>query len=163
MRIVVVGDTHGKVDSIYREVASIPAIDLLIHTGDHYQDGLFLAHELKVEGMVVVGNCDRGVDGPKILIKEVLGHKILVTHGHLQNVKTTMNNLYFQAKQSGCNMVFFGHTHVPYLEKVDNIWFMNPGSPTYPRAKLSTYGLVEVEGKEIGCRIIKIASDSRPT
>jgi len=56
------------------------------------------------------------------------------------------------------NIVLFGHTHVPYLEKVGGVWFMNPGSPTYPRGgSRPGYGLIEINGAQIEPRLIHLS------
>ena len=156
MLVVVVGDTHGRCEKIQKEIKSLPGVDLLLHTGDHWQDGQTLARKLKVKCHAVTGNCDRGSDGVKELVLELIGHRVLLTHGHLQNVKRTMNNLYYKAKQGHIDIVLFGHTHIPYLEHVDGIWFMNPGSPTYPRGPQATYGLMELKPGKSELRIMQL-------
>lgn len=157
MLVVVVGDTHGRCDRIQKEIQSLPKIALLLHTGDHYQDGKTLARNLKIKGHSVVGNCDRRDDGAKEMALELMGHRILLTHGHLQKVKHTMNNLYYKAQQGQFNIVLFGHTHMPYLEKVDGIWFMNPGSTTFPRGARPTYGLMELLPGKAELRIVEMS------
>lgn len=156
MRVVVVGDTHGNIDRIKQEIKLLPKIDLLIHTGDFYHDGIALGQQLKLDHHVVLGNCDRGSVGHKNKTLNLYGHKVFITHGHLQNVKYTMNNLYFRAVQEKMALVIFGHTHVPYLEKTDGIWFMNPGSTSHPRAGARcSYGMLEITDKELVPRIVE--------
>lgn len=156
MRVVVVGDTHGNIDQIKHEIKLLPKPDLLIHTGDFYQDGIALGKHFTVDHHVVIGNCDRGVKGDKQLLLNLCGHRVFLTHGHLQNVKITMNNLHYRALQDNYAMVIFGHTHVPYLQKTDGIWYMNPGSATYPRShSKGSYGFIEISDKEIIPRIIE--------
>lgn len=157
MLVVVVGDTHGRCDRIQKEIQSLSGVAFLLHTGDHYQDGKALIRKLKIKGHSVVGNCDRRDDGAKEMVLEVEGHRILLTHGHLQKVKHTMNNLYYKAREGRFDIVVFGHTHVPYLEKVEGIWFMNPGSPTYPRGSRPTYGLMELKPGKAELRIIEMS------
>jgi len=155
--VAVVGDTHGRCDRIQKEIKSLPGIKQLLHTGDHYQDGKALASKLRIKGHSVLGNCDRRDDGVKEMAVEIEGHRILLTHGHLQKVKHTMNNLYYKAQQGRFDIVVFGHTHVPFLEKVDGIWFINPGSPTYPRSGRPTYGLMELLPGKAELRIMEIS------
>jgi putative phosphoesterase len=156
---VVVGDTHGHLDRIKQEVKSLSGIDLLLHTGDYYRDGVALAKHLRLKHYSVIGNCDPGVDGPKEVFLNFEGHRIMLTHGHLQSAKRTLNNLDLRAQEKKASIVVFGHTHVPYLEKVGGIWFMNPGSPFNPRAGYKpTYGLLQISGKELIPSIIEIAS-----
>ena len=61
-----------------------------------------------------------------------------------------------EAKAREAKLVFFGHTHQPYVEYVEGIWFVNPGSigghgHAHGRA---TCALVEIEGGQVrDCRI----------
>lgn len=74
----------------------------------------------------VRGNCDIQNFKDNIII--ILNDKkVLLTHGHLYNVKFTLNNLYFYAKSVECDIVIFGHTHV--ITHIDEeIQMYNPGS-----------------------------------
>ncbi|MGE5403964.1 MAG: metallophosphoesterase, partial [Candidatus Saccharibacteria bacterium] len=63
MRIVVVGDTHGKYEGMIREIEMLPGIDLILHTGDFHQDGLAMSKRLDIQTRGVTGNCDYGVKG----------------------------------------------------------------------------------------------------
>ena len=49
---------------------------------------------------------------------------------------------------TGSDIVFFGHTHVPFLRKDDGVTFANPGSTDKPRqtGRESTYMVMNVEG-----------------
>ena len=44
------------------------------------------------------------------------------------------------------DVVMFGHTHVPYLEKTDDLILLNPGSISKPRQdnKIPTYTVMEI-------------------
>ncbi|MGE5396129.1 MAG: YfcE family phosphodiesterase [Chitinophagales bacterium] len=155
MRVVATGDTHGQLEKIKKEIKLLPGIDLLLHTGDHYRDGMTLGSQLQLKYHIVSGNCDSNEKVAREVILTLEGIKILLTHGHLQRVKLTMNNLYFRAREIGAGLVIFGHTHVPYLEKTGDTWFLNPGSPSYPRAGTkASYGLVEITASRIEPRLI---------
>ncbi len=156
MLLLVVGDTHGEYARLKKEVTSLPAIDLLLHTGDHYRDGVSLARELGIECQAVFGNCDLG-DGNRELLLELEGHRLLLTHGHLHNVKRTLNNLYYRALELSCDITIFGHTHVPFLEEVQGVWIMNPGSPTFPRGTdPPAFGLIELVPEKAALRIVEM-------
>ena len=41
------------------------------------------------------------------------------------------------AKENGAiNYIFYGHTHVAKVDKMDDIFFINPGSISQPRGQL---------------------------
>ena len=44
-----------------------------------------------------------------------------------------MQEIKRQAVTRGIDIVMFGHTHKPYLEKDGGITILNPGSLSYPR------------------------------
>jgi predicted phosphodiesterase len=38
-----------------------------------------------------------------------------------------------RARFPGCGAVVYGHTHVPAIDRVGEVWLLNPGSPTERR------------------------------
>jgi putative phosphoesterase len=38
------------------------------------------------------------------------------------------------ARFSDCEVVVYGHTHVPQVERFQHLWILNPGSPTERRS-----------------------------
>jgi uncharacterized protein len=50
----------------------------------------------------------------------------------------------------GCEAIVYGHTHVPQVQRVCDVWILNPGSPTERRRAPSRSMLVlDVEDGEI--------------
>jgi hypothetical protein len=146
MRVGVLGDSHGDLDLSKQAVRAMGAVDLLVHTGDFYQDALLLADQLGVEVHAVVGNCDRCVPGPREELLELAGHRIFLTHGHLYGVKQGLLRLDYRAREVGADLVIFGHTHVPLSEEFNGIRYLNPGSVAWPRlAGQCSYALIRLE------------------
>ncbi|ADI02795.1 MAG TPA: metallophosphoesterase [Syntrophothermus lipocalidus] len=157
MRIVVCGDTHGRINMMKAELGKMEGVDLLLHTGDFYKDGLELARFSGVQARVVVGNCDIGMSEPAEDLFEIEGYRFLLTHGHLYRVKNHLISLKLRAKETGADVVVFGHTHEPGWEKIEGIWFLNPGSASLPRLhQYGTYALVEIDQDRITTRLVKI-------
>jgi len=130
MKILVMSDTHGDAEIIQTVKSRHPEADVVIHCGDSELD---YDHPY-LEGIKRVrGNCDRDKRFPDEELFEVEGKKIFVTHGHLFNVKSTVMNLFYRAKEVEADAVFFGHSHVLGAELVDNALFVNPGSLLKPR------------------------------
>ena len=69
---------------------------------------------------------------------------MLAVHGHLQGVRYSYEELINMAKENGCDIVLFGHIHIPVFEKIDDVTIINPGSITRPRQKgyVKTYGIL---------------------
>lgn len=156
VRIGVVGDTHGNLDGARRVIAAMGDIEMLLHTGDYYSDGLALAKKLDIPVKGVAGNCDRGVKGPEEEEVQVAGWRILLVHGHRYRVKFGYLNLFYRAQEVGADMVVFGHTHCAQAFSSGGIEFLNPGTAGSPtRAGELTGGIIEI-GTRIEAWIIAV-------
>ncbi len=133
MKVGVLGDTHGKIEKAEKAIEQMGDIELLLHTGDHYADALALENSSGIKVKGVVGNCDGFAPGPVEELFEIQGVTIYLTHGHLFGVKYGLTKLKTKARELGAQIVIFGHTHLPYQDKKDDILFLNPGSITFPR------------------------------
>lgn len=148
-RILVFSDTHGDIKSCVKAIESVPC-DMIIHAGDYVHD----AEELKAlfpdkKFVNVRGNCDMGFSSASDTEEvEVDGVRIFVTHGHRYRVKYEENykTLVKEAKDRGCQIAVFGHTHMPYRAVSDGIHVLNPGSAFY----ISNYAIIEIEDGKIG-------------
>lgn len=136
MKILVLSDTHGKLDKVYRVFEKLNSIDLIIHCGDNIRDAYTLEDTLGVPVTAIKGNCDgmaTTVKGDSYDIVDTPGGKILFTHGHMDRVGFDMSRLLYRAEENDCEAVCFGHTHVPVCEYYDGILMINPGSLSQPR------------------------------
>ncbi len=58
----------------------------------------------------------------------------------------------------GCDVVVYGHTHVPQLEQHRGVWILNPGSPTERRrAPHRSLIVLDVVQTGLSVRLVKIA------
>lgn len=157
MRIFVISDTHGRVENFLDAAGSLERPDLIIHLGDLVNDGIKIEEKLGIDTVIVKGNCDiypSDFDEEKILT--IKGKKILITHGHKYGVKMDNLRLLYKGKEEGVDLILFGHTHRPLLEKQDDILIMNPGSTSLPRFfSDKTFGIIEI-GEDIEADIVKI-------
>lgn len=157
MNVLVTGDTHNDFHRLQKEILAERDIQLMLHTGDHFRDASFLASSWKISCHAVTGNCDGGETAPSEKIVTVESHRILLCHGHLYGVKRSLNRLFYRAQEAEAEMVVFGHTHIGLLEQIGGIWFMNPGSPTYPRGgAVPSYGLIRFEEGKIFPRLVEL-------
>ena len=136
MRIFVVSDTHGDLKNaieLYDRALEGGEIDFIIHCGDFYSDGVRLAEVCGQTVYAVHGNCDGGW-GEEFAIAETSAGKILVIHGHNEDVDFSLENAGYLARREGCSMVCYGHTHKADIREQDGILFVNPGSTRRPRS-----------------------------
>lgn len=145
-KIVVISDTHRNKQALAKLADIMFESDYVFHLGDCYDDFMDYAYELKEKAFQVHGNCDWGSDTE--IVTEIEGHKILATHGHEYGVKQTRDKLYRRAKELGCDLVFYGHTHVAEIETVKGITFINPGCMT-PYSPKKSFAYVVINGEKV--------------
>lgn len=129
MRILILSDSHGDKGTVKRIITSQPQAEAVIFCGDVLEDiegAIPLFPEKKF--YTVRGNCDIGSMQPPVLVCELCGKKILITHGHTYYVKSSDSDLVFAARSQGCQIVVYGHTHVPRADYEDGLYIVNPGS-----------------------------------
>ena len=132
MKILAIGDTHGKLNKVRDIFTKLRDIDLIIHTGDYYRDAQKISEEFGIPVVAVKGNCDGCHEEDHQIIETECG-KILLTHGHMENVKYQLNTLMYKAQEAGCIAAVFGHTHHGLIDEAGGVRFINPGSLTLPR------------------------------
>ena len=153
MKILVIGDTHGKLNKVRAIWPKLTDIDLIAHTGDHFSDALRLEKELSVPVVAVGGNCDSS--GPDHEIIDTEYGRILLTHGHREGVKYDLNSLRYRALELDCRAVLYGHTHQSSIVEEEGIRFVNPGSLTLPRDnKSGSYAIVRTAEDRFDASIV---------
>lgn len=156
MKILIVSDTHGDINRVVQNIKNMEKFNMIFHLGDYVEDAEKISQLFDIPMITVRGNGDIQRDDYNYdEVLEIKEKRIFLTHGHKYNVKQNITNLYYRALELNADIVIFGHTHVPIIEKIDDMIIMNPGSPTYPRGfnKKSTIGILNidqvVEGKLI--------------
>ncbi len=146
MKILILSDTHHSLHTSKKIIEDLKdKIEIIIHLGDHYDDGLALQklHPDK-KFYLVNGNCDFNHGDDELTIS-IYGKKILLTHGHLHDVKWDYVHLSYFADEIEADIVMFGHTHKPEIIYHGERILFNPGSPSLPRGyKVPTYGMIEI-------------------
>lgn len=143
MKIVVVSDSHKEFHKLNSVVENNLDADAFIHLGDgeHEFNDVRNLHPEK-SFLFVKGNCDFA-DNKTIRIANAKGIKILCVHGHEHHVHQGLDTLVAVAKQNGCKIALYGHTHLYRTELIDGIYVMNPGSIDSPRDKRPpSYGII---------------------
>lgn len=142
MRIVVMSDSHRRVSALLDIIERHKDnTDLFLFLGDGNDDldeALIMYPDINIDR--VSGNCDFYSPYPTSKVIEFDGKKILFTHGHPYYVKHGYQDIQREARSIGADIVLFGHTHIPYIEVVDSIHYMNPGS-----ARDGVYGIADIE------------------
>ena len=122
MKIIVVSDTHGNNGPFLEAAITIEKPDLIFHLGDYVSDAKKISKILEVDSIVVKGNGDYGMmDLNEDELVEINGKKIFLTHGHRYNVSYNLNDIYYKGLELGADLVLFGHTHLPIIEKTKEL------------------------------------------
>lgn len=143
-RIVVVSDSHGQKQNVDALRALVAENDLLIHLGDGASDVWELKKEYPEKIYVCRGNCDFNAPYPLDGILEIEWLNVLYCHGHAYGVKEGFETLVKVAKERGCEVVLYGHTHQADIRQIDGITFINPGTLRYSLGKGGSYAYVVI-------------------
>ncbi len=119
MRLIVTSDTHRSSRNFFNIVERHKDNKdvLFINLGDseaEVEDFKMFYPKLRLEN--AVGNCDWSNTYPVYKMLKCSSKKVLITHGHKFYVKHGYQKLEEFARQEGADIVLFGHTHIPYVE-----------------------------------------------
>lgn len=150
MKFLVMSDTHGRYDKV-EEIVKLwrNDVDYIFHTGDSEAaptDPIWS----QVDG-VVRGNMDFSADYPTDRLVDTPVGKVLLVHGHLDQVNQSNRYLLAKGRSVGASFIFHGHTHVLYAQMADGILIANPGSVFQSRGPHPerTYMIVEIHTNHI--------------
>jgi uncharacterized protein len=150
-----ISDTHGLLRPEVFEV--FEGVSHIIHAGD--VGSLEILGELGAIAPVtsVWGNTDdwevrNAVD--EIAEVEVEGVRIVVMHGQQFGSPTPSR---VAAAHPGADLVVFGHSHQPVIERVGSVLAVNPGSAGPRRFRSPvTVALATIIGGEVSARLVPL-------
>jgi len=151
MKVGILSDTHGSALAWEKACKIFAGCELIVHTGDVLYHGprnplpdghnpQKLAELINNSTLPVIftrGNCDAEIDS--VLIKYpiqspyavvyVNGKTAIAAHG------TDMDDTVIAKKAAlyKADIFISGHTHIPRLERMESIVFVNPGSCALPK------------------------------
>lgn len=150
MKILFISDIHGIIDNlnIIEEKIKKENIDKLVCLGDLYYAGPSYNNSHQVDSsrvlnflmkyqnilICMMGNCDSLVDvkasdfpinsGISLINTDELD--IYITHGNEYNYEKSR-------KLNRKGILIYGHEHIPYIKKKENMVYVNVGSISLPR------------------------------
>lgn len=156
MKILVFSDSHGNLFWVKKVLEIFKDLDMIFHLGDNIRDAIKIQEAVSCPVKYVKGNTDL-CKGPLEIVEDICGKRFLLTHGHEYRIKSDLNSLYYAAQEKEADVVLFGHSHVPYQETINGIFFLNPGSIGDKRWQpKETYGIIEIaENGSIEARILE--------
>jgi putative phosphoesterase len=140
-------------------VSRLEAADLILHAGDVVSTAFL--DELKAIGPPVEAVCGN-MDEPALRaslplrrIVEVEEVRIGMVHnGGPRNGREAR----LAARFDECGAVVYGHTHLPQVERFQEHWILNPGSPTDRRsAPAHSMIVLTVKGRRITPELVTLS------
>ena len=93
MKILIVSDTHGRLENLERVIEMTKPIDALIHLGDVEGQEDYIRRLVPCAAYMVSGNNDFFSMLPRELEFELGKYKVLITHGHYYYVSLNTEEL----------------------------------------------------------------------
>ena len=160
MKCLVFSDAHGFTHHIKRVISMHPDAQVIFFLGDGLREVDALREEYPDKFWVGVrGNCDLysyfgGDVAEKTESVTLSGYKITATHGDLYGVKYGIAGLIKLAKDSGSDVVLFGHTHTPFAKYVSEyekpFYLFNPGSVSVENGSFGILNLLNNPDFSVG-------------
>lgn len=145
LKILAFADSHGyNTTMVY--VIDREKPDVVLHLGDHAEDAAEVARIFS--GLTVLGvrgNNDFDLDVPLFCVTTLGGVRMYLTHGHRERAHSGCDMIAQRAREEGCGLAFFGHTHRVQVEWNAGVLVCNPGSISLPRGGPASYARLTVE------------------
>ena len=158
MNIGIISDTHSN--PIPKQVLeAFKKVDFIIHAGDFCDEETLKVLKGVKEVKGVWGNMDPAKIRKIFPAKQLIPcgkFNIGLYHGEGPGLKI-LERVKQEFKNDKVDVVVFGHSHLPFNEKIDGVLYFNPGSPNDTiSAPCCSYGILEVTEKSIIGKIIKL-------
>lgn len=124
---VILSDTHRNTQPFEKIATVLSECDCIVHLGDVASDAKTLMRLYPEKTYAVSGNNDFYGEYPSEIVIEAEGHRIFACHGHRYSVKYGTQRLVDAAKQNGCDIALYGHTHIAEYHEEEGVFVINPG------------------------------------
>ena len=169
MLIGLISDTHipDHVKTLPPQLKDVfRGVDMILHAGDIYLPQVLDELELIAPILAAEGDDDpfSTKNDPRVKWNQVInvdGITIRLMHDRLwasvpfpKGAEKTADS----ERKNTPDVIVFGHTHAPVLEKKDSLLLVSPGSATFPNYKneLGTVGLLEINSGKAEAQIIQL-------
>ena len=152
--IIVVSDSHGNRAALDKLSGVFEESDYIIHLGDTSSDGYYIAKQFPEKTYLLNGNCDLTKLGHSELTLQIENVSIFACHGDAYGVKRGLDRLAYKAREEGCTVALFGHTHTPTEQCLGGVALFNPG--TMSRYSRNTYLYLAINGDKAVGKIVEV-------
>jgi len=149
VKVLIVSDTHGYIKNLKKVLKNISPIDHLIHLGDIEGSEDYIESIAGCPVHMISGNNDFLSNLSKEDEFWLGKYHILITHGHYYGVSIGTEGLKEEGRARRMDIVMFGHTHKPMIERDDDIIVLNPGSLSFPRqiGRKPSFMIMEIDSE----------------
>ena len=122
VRVGLISDTHGSLPTAVH--AALRGVDTILHAGDVCDLDVLAELETIAPVVAVRGNCDFDATArlPHIANVKIGGVRFLVIHSQRDLTRENARVL------AGVQVIVTGHTHVPTIDRIHGVLYVNPGS-----------------------------------
>jgi putative phosphoesterase len=155
VRIGLISDTHGLLrPAVFDHFAGV---DRILHAGDVGSPDILIGLEALAPVTAVYGNTD-GFELrarlPAVATLEVAGREVVVVHGDQFGTPTPP---VLRAAYPAAEIVIFGHTHRPVVDRGEGRLVINPGAAGPRRFDLRpSVGILTLSEDEIRVEIVEL-------
>jgi len=162
MKVAIVSDIHDNLVNLKKclDVCKTERVGQMICCGDvtNAETLNFLSKNFKDTIHLVRGNAEIFKD------KEAEEIKNIIYYGRIGNFEISGKNvglchepfLFDKVLEKGkCEIVFYGHTHKPWIETKKNVRFLNPGTVGAVFQK-ATFSIWDIEKGQIDLKILDL-------
>ena len=152
MLIGLISDTHSLMRA--EALAALTGVELILHAGDVGSPSVLRELQAIAPTQAVYGNVDDPVLGlPRTLDLVLDGLRIHVSHGHELGSPTPANLVH----QYRAEVIVYGHTHKPLVERTAHTLVVNPGAAGPRRFNLKpSVGLLTLSKGTASVEIVEI-------
>ncbi|MCK4353359.1 YfcE family phosphodiesterase [candidate division WOR-3 bacterium] len=131
MKVGVLSDSHKNVEFVEKVIGWFKKqeVEKIIHLGDDYDDADTVKHPEVIKIPGVFSEHYKNPDIPNRLIFEFEGWKVLITHTRESHKNDLPKDLKPEKviKSKEAEIILYGHTHIPKIERQGGIIYINPG------------------------------------
>lgn len=147
-------DSHGCNHEVSYVLEKEKDADLFLHCGDICVDKYVFP-----EVIAVSGNNDY-YDYPMQRVLNVEGHRLIMFHSHQFSFVRAKEKMIQRAKENDCDIICYGHTHMPMNKVEEGIRIINPGSLYHNRdGSPISYAILNVTKDKVEAKIVFIENE----
>lgn len=157
MLVGVISDTHGNKEWLTSliEWLNNNKVEKIIHLGDDFIDVANITEIIKIPGVY-----DEEYKNPEIpnrFILEFNGWKVFLSHTRKKDEHDLPTDLIPEEiiKEKKCDVVLYGHTHIPKVDREEGIIFINPGhlKAFDKKGHQATFAVINFQPQILGVKI----------